>query len=65
MKHKCIATVLHKLLPLYVNDTFHYAVEITSRTGWKVYHFFVPRVQTTLAKHSFYLTQIWNLLNPI
>ena len=45
--------VLHKLLPLYVNDTFHYAVEITLRTGWKVYHFFVPRVQTTLAKYSF------------
>jgi len=59
--------VLHKLLPSYMNDTFHYAVDITSRTGQNFYHLFVPRVRTTLAKHSFYFwgMQIWNSLNPI
>jgi len=45
--------VLHKLSPSYLNETFHYAVDITSRTGWNLYCLFVPRVQTTLAKHSF------------
>ena len=58
--------VLHKLSPSYVNATFHYAVDITSRTGRNLYRLFVPRVQTTLAKHSFCFrgTQIWNSLNP-
>ena len=39
----------------------------TSHTGQNLYCLFVPRVQTTLAKHSFYFwgTQIWNSLNPI
>ena len=44
--------VLHKLSPLYLNATFHYAVDITLRTGWNLHHWFVPRVRTTLAKHS-------------
>ena len=58
--------VLHKLSPSYLNATFYYAVDITSCTGWNLYHLFVPRVRTTLAKHSFYFrgTQIWNSLNP-
>ena len=58
--------VLHKLSPSYLNATFHYAVDITSRTGQNLYCLFVPRVRTTLAKHSFYFrgTQIWNPLNP-
>ena len=40
---------------------------ITSYTGRNLYRLFVPRVRTTLAKHSFYLRgmQIWNSLNPI
>ena len=59
--------VLHKLLPSYLNDTFHYAVDITSRIRWNPYRLFVPRVRTSLAKHSVYFwgTQIWNTLNPI
>ena len=59
--------VLHKLSPSYLHDTFHYAVNITSHTGRNLYRLFVPRVRTTLAKHSFYFrgTQIWNSLNPI
>ena len=46
--------VLHKLSPSYLNATFHYVVDITSCTGWNFYHLFVPRMRTTLAKHSFY-----------
>ena len=46
--------VLHKLSPSYLHDTFHYAVDITSHTGRNLYRLFVPRVQITLAKHSFY-----------
>ena len=60
--------VLHKLSPSYLHDTFRYAVDITSHTGRRnLYRLFVPRVRTTLAKHSFYFrgTQIWNSLNPI
>ena len=59
--------VLHKLSPSYLHDTFHYTVDITSHTGQNLYCLFVPRVRTTLAKHSFYFrgTQIWNSLNPI
>ena len=58
--------VLHKLSPSYLNATFHYATDITLRTGRNLYRLFVPRVRTTLAKHSFYFrgTQIWNSLNP-
>ena len=60
--------VLHKLSPSYLNATFHYAaaVDITLHTSRNLYHLFVPRVRTTLAKHSFYFrgTQIWNSLNP-
>ena len=52
--------MLHKLSPSYLNDIFHYAVDITSRTGRNLYCLFVPRVRTSLAKHSFYFrgTQI-------
>ena len=59
--------MLHKLSPSYLNGTFNYAVDITLRTGRNIYRLFVPRVWTTLAKHSFYYqgTQIWNLLNPV
>ena len=38
----------------YLNGTFHYAVDITLHTGWNFYHLFVPRVQITLTKYSFY-----------
>ena len=60
--------VLHKLSPSYLNGTFHYAVDITyvlDRTFTVC--LLIPRVQTTLAKHSFYIqgTQIWNSLNPV
>ena len=41
--------VLHKLSP-----SFNYAVDITLRTARNIYRLFVPRVRTTLAKHSFY-----------
>ena len=46
--------VLHIVSPSYMNGTFHYAFDITSCTGQNLYHLFVPRVRTTLAKHSFY-----------
>jgi len=36
--------VLHKLLPSNMNDTIHYDVDMTSRTGRNLYHLFVPRV---------------------
>ena len=36
--------VLHKLSPLYLNATFHYAVDITLGTGQNLYCWFVPRV---------------------
>ena len=36
--------VLHKLSPSCLNATFHYAVDITSRTGWNLYRLLVPRV---------------------
>ena len=50
--------ILHKLSP---------AVDITLCTGRNIYRLFVPRVQTTLAKHSFYYRgpQIWNSLNRV
>ena len=50
----------------HMSATFHYAADITLHTGQNLYHLFVPRVQTTLAKLSFYFrgTQIWNSLNP-
>ena len=53
--------VLHKLSPSYLHNTFHYAVDITSHTGRNLYRLFIPRVRTTLAKHSFYFRgmQIW------
>ena len=59
--------VLHKLSPSYLNGTFNYAVDITLCTGRNIYRLFVLRVQTTLAKHSFYYwgIQIWNSLNPV
>ena len=38
-----------------VNIAFHYAVDITLCTGRSLYCLFVPRVQTTLAKYSFFL----------
>jgi len=59
-----IYKVLHHLSPPYLHDTFHDAVDITSRN---IHRLFVPRVQTTLAKHSFYFrgSQLWNTLNPV
>ena len=58
--------VLHKLSPPYLYDSFHYAIDITSRTARNAHRLFVPRVRTNIAKDSFYFrgTQIWNSLNP-
>ena len=52
--------------PSYLHDSFHYAVDITSRAAQNAHRLFVPRVRTTMAKNSFYFsgTQIWNSLNP-
>ena len=66
--HAAIQVYIYRVLsPSYLHDTFHYAVDITSHTGRNLYRLFVPRVRTTLAKHSFYFrgTQIWISLNPI
>jgi len=62
-----IYKVLHHLLPPYLHDTFQYAVDITGRASRNIYHLFVSRVRTTLAKNSFYFrgTQLWNSLNPL
>ena len=58
---------LHILSPLYLHDSFHYAVKITSCSRRNVHRLFVPKVRTTIAKNSFYFhgTQIWNSLDPI
>ena len=45
--------VLHKLSLSYLNGTFHYDVDITLGTRLNLYHLFVPRVRTTLAKNFF------------
>jgi len=52
---------LHKLSPPYLHDSFHCAVDITSRAARNAHRLFVPRVRTTMAKNSFYFrgTQIW------
>ena len=58
--------VLHKFSPPYLSNVFQYAADVTLRTGRNCYRLFVPRVRTTIARHSFYYrgVQIWNSLNP-
>jgi len=60
-----IYRVLHHLSPPYLHGTFQYAV-VTGHAGQNLHRLFVPQVQTTLAKHSFYFrgSQLWNSLNP-
>ena len=60
---ECCISYHHHICMLYFIMLLIY---ITTSTGRNLYHLFVPRVWTTLAKHSFYFggTQIWNSLNP-
>ena len=56
---------LHRLSPIYLQDTFNYSTTVTSHVGRNSYHLFVPRVWTNYGKNSLYYTgtQVWNSLD--
>ena len=57
--------VLHKIPPSYLNGTFNEAVDITLHIGRNIYHLFIPRVRTALAKHRLFLPQGRKIWNPV